>query len=118
MKLPKKIAVTRQEASPPFFPAMLSLVPSSEAPHGDALAHIPMSDGRTITKREEVIAAHLARVYNSHGALLSALKRNIQTLRDYVEYHNDRWPDEKKDCVRHSKNLAAAESALAAALSR
>lgn len=62
-KLPKQVTVARQEAAPPFRPAILSLVPSDN-PHGDAIAHIPMYDGCTITEREEKIAEEIARRWN------------------------------------------------------
>lgn len=68
---------------------MLALVPSDTSPRGDAIAHIPMSDGRTISDREVELAARIALVWNCHESLLTALKN---VLRIYSECMTE--PDE------------------------
>lgn len=62
-KIPDKVMVFRQDPAPPFRPAIIALVPAGD-PNGDAIAHIPMEDGRTITYREEIIAARMAQAWN------------------------------------------------------
>lgn len=74
---PKQVTVHRQEARPPFLPAMLVLVPTNNI-HGDAIAHIPMRDGRTISDYEVEIAKRLALAWNCVDGMLAEADRRYE----------------------------------------